>query len=265
MIDWSERDGIWELRLARPPLNEIGLDLVAGLERFLDEVETRGARAVVMYSALDRGFCAGADLRALHAGIVGRASGEWLPQLRSFLDRIHGVMDRLDALPCTTIGAIHGVCFGGGFELALTLDVRVADKTARFGFPELRLGIIPGFGGIPRLSREAPAGLVRDLVLTGRSLNAARAHALGLVSQLVGKGEALAVAREVARQVTHFDSVTQARAKAFLKRVPKEELAREKDEFLALFARPGVVEALGRFVTSTDQMPYLPARDAETP
>lgn len=265
MIDWSEHDGVWEVRLAQPPLNEIGLEMLAGLERCLDEVEARGARAVVIHSALERGFCAGADLRALHAGIVGRAPEAWLPQLRAFLDRIHGVMDRLDALPCTTIGAIHGVCFGGGFELALTLDVRVADRTARFGFPELRLGIIPGFGGIPRLSREAPAGLVRDLVLTGRSLNAARAHALGLVSQLVGKGEALAVAREVAHQARHFDAVAQARAKAFLKRMPTGELAREKEEFLALFARPAVVEALGRFVTSEDRMPYLPAGDPETP
>jgi enoyl-CoA hydratase/carnithine racemase len=261
MLEATEHDGVWELRLEQPPLNEIGLDMVAGLERVLGAIEARGARALVIHSGLERGFCAGADLRALHAQIVGRPPDAWMPSLRAFVDRIHGVMNRLDALPCTTVGAIHGVCFGGGFELALTLDVLVADKTARFAFPELRLGIIPGFGGIPRLSREAPAGVVRDLVLTGRSLNAARAHALGLVGHLVAKGEALAIAREVARQAARFDAVAQARAKAFMKRAPTEELAREKEEFLALFARPGVVEALGRFVTSTDPMPYLPAGD----
>lgn len=263
MIDWSATDGVWELRLGQPPVNEIGLEMVAALERFLGEVEAGAPRAVIVHSTLERGFCAGADLRALHASIVGRPAGDWLPDLRTFLDRIHGVMDRFDRLPCTTIGSIHGVCFGGGFELALTLDVRVVDRTARFGFPELRLGLIPGFGGIPRLSREAPAGVVRDLVLTGRSLNAARAHEMGLASQMVGKGEALAVAREIARQVTLFDPVAQARAKAFLKEVPAAALAREKEEFLSLVARPRVIEALGRFVASHDRMPYLPAREGD--
>lgn len=261
MIDWSENDGIWELRLAQPPLNEIGLDMLGALEKLLDEIDAKGGRALVVYSDLDRGFCAGADLRALHASIAGREPQAWLPELRTFIDRIHGVMDRLDALPLTTIGALHGACFGGGFELALTLDVLVADKTTRFAFPELRLGIIPGFGGIPRLAREVPLGVVRDFILTGRSLNAARAHGIGLVSQLCGRGEALAVARDVAAQVGRFDPVVQARAKGFLKEVPAEALAREKEEFLSLFERPGVVEALGRFVTSEDKMPYLPQNE----
>lgn len=263
MIECSERDGVWEFCMAQPPVNEIGIEMLGALEAMLDAVAARGARALVVHSGLERGFCAGADLRALHASIAGRPVAQWLPELRGFLDRIHGVMDRLDALPCTTIGAIHGACFGGGFELALTLDILVADKTARFAFPELRLGIIPGFGGIPRLSREAPQGVVRDLVLTGRSLNAARAHALGLVSQLVARGEALSVAREVARQVTRFEPAVQARAKAFLKPIPTEALRREKEEFLELFQRPGVIEALGRFVASEERMPYLPATEGE--
>jgi len=261
VIAHTESDGLWEVALGQPPLNEIGLDMLDGLERVLDEIEAKGGHALVIHSTLDRGFCAGADLRALHASIVDRAPETWLADLRGFLDRIHGVMDRLDMLPLTTIGALHGACFGGGFELALTLDVLVADKTTRFAFPELRLGIIPGFGGIPRLAREVPAGVARDLVLTGRSLNAARAHAVGLVSQLVARGEALAVAREVAAQAGRFDAVAQGRAKAFMKTLPTEALAREKEEFLALFARPNVVEALGRFVTSQDKMPYLPPRE----
>ena len=106
------------------------------------------------------------------------------------------VFDTLDTAPLTTIAAVHGVVFGGGFELALTADLVIADKTARFCFPELRLGLVPGFGGIPRLSRDCGNALVRDLLLSGRSLGAARAHELGLVSQLVPRGEALAAARQ---------------------------------------------------------------------
>jgi len=71
-----------------------------------------------------------------------------------------------------TVAAVHGVVFGGGFELALTCDMIVADRTARFCFPELRLGLIPGFGGIPRLKRDLGNGLVRDLLMTGRSISA---------------------------------------------------------------------------------------------
>ena len=115
--------------------------------------------------------------------------------VRDFLERIHTVMNAIDASPLTTIAAVHGVTFGGGFELALTCDLIIADKMARFCFPELRLGLIPGFGGIPRLKRDLGNAVVRDLLLTGRSFNATKAQQVGLVSQVVGEGEALRAAR----------------------------------------------------------------------
>jgi enoyl-CoA hydratase/carnithine racemase len=153
---------------------------------------------------------------------------------------------------------VHGACFGGGFELALTLDVLVADATARFCFPELRLGIIPGFGGIPRLAREVPNAVVRDLILTGRSMGAKRAAALGLVSQVVARGEAVTVARRTARQAALFEPGVVATAKAFMKPIPREQLAAEKQRFLKMFARTEVVDALRSFVERDDRMPYLP-------
>ncbi len=85
-------------------------------------------------------------------------------------------MNAIDASPLTTIAAVHGVTFGGGFELALVCDLIIADKMARFCFPELRLGLIPGFGGIPRLKRDLGNAVVRDLLLTGRSFNATKAQ-----------------------------------------------------------------------------------------
>lgn len=262
MIEWTTRDGIAELRLAHAPLNEIGTAVLSALERFVDEVEREQPRAVLVYSGLERGFCAGADLRELYAAIAGRAADSYLVELARTLDRIHAVMDRLDALPVTTVGAIHGACFGGGFELALTLDVLVADVTARFCLPELRLGIIPGFGAIPRLRREVGNAVIRDLLLTGRSFNAKKTQELGLVSQVAARGEALAVARDVAAQAARFAPQVVRAAKGFVKRVPAEELAEEKQLFLRMFAQPGVVEALRRFVESEDPMPYLHAERA---
>lgn len=258
MIAWQQTGEVVELRLAQAPLNEIGREMVAELERFLDDMDHRRPRAIVVYSGQPRGFCAGADLRQLYFAIRDRGAEAYRDELAGFLDRVHAVMDRFDSLPCTTVGAIHGVCFGGGFELALTLDVLVADASARFCFPELRLGLIPGFGGIPRLRREVPNAVVRDLILTGRSVGAKKAAALGFVSQAVAKGEALNVAREVAHQASLFEAAVVREAKSFMKPVPFAELADEKTRFLRLFMSPVVVEALRRFVESNDAMPYLP-------
>src|SRR5271155_934720 len=97
---------------------------------------------------------------------------------------------------------------------------------ARFCFPELRLGLIPGFGGIPRLKRDLGNAVVRDLLLTGRSFNAAKAQQIGLVSQVVAEGEALRAARSAAAQFGKFDRQTAAAAKRFIKPVPREELRR---------------------------------------
>ena len=178
--------------------------------------------------------------------------------VRGFIDRIHAVMDALDTAPLTVVAAVHGFCFGGGFELALTADVIIAEKSARFAFPELRLGLVPGFGGIPRLERDVGNAVVRDLLMTGRSMNAKRANEVGLVSQVVARGEGLTVARKVAEQAARFDPETTRRAKRFAKPLPVERLRREKDLFIEMMASPVVVKALRKFVESTDVRPYLP-------
>src|SRR5438477_9714301 len=122
-------------------------------------------------------------------------------------------MNTLHTCPIPTIAAVHGIVFGGCLELALTCDLIIADKTARFCFPELRLGLVPGFGGIPRLKRDLGNGVVRDLLLTGRSFNATKAQQVGLVSQVVGESEALRVACGTAAQLGKFDRRTAIEAK----------------------------------------------------
>jgi enoyl-CoA hydratase/carnithine racemase len=134
----------------------------------------------------------------------------------------------------------------------------IADKMARFCFPELRLGLIPGFGGIPRLKRDVGNAVVRDLLLTGRSFNATKAQQIGLVSQVVAEGEALRAARATAAQIGKFDRQTAVAAKQFIKPVPLDELRKEIDIFCELFSRPAVQAGLKKFVESTDAQPYLP-------
>jgi len=259
-----------EVVLHSEPANEIGQAMLEDLEvvaRFCvqgraDDVEIR---SLLTYSTLRRGFCAGADLRELHrANTEAMARGlkghERVREVRVFLDRIHAVMDAIDGAAFPTVAAVHGVVFGGGLELMLTHDVVVADRTARFAFPELRLGLIPGFGGIPRLKRDVGNAVVRDLLFTGRSLGAERANQVGLVAQLAGEGQAEKIARRVCAQMERFEGETTRAAKRFMKHIPKDELAQEKALFCALFTSDTVVEALRRFDASKDAMPYLPAQ-----
>jgi enoyl-CoA hydratase len=259
-LSWTTSGGVMELALHREPCNEIGSLTLPELERFCVALSSidESVRVLIICSTMPAGFCAGADLRELYERMAPLSGERRLEGVRDFLERIHRVMNTIDAAPLTTIAAVHGVAFGGGLELALTCDVIIADKMARFCFPELRLGIIPGFGGIPRLKRDLGNAVVRDLLLTGRSINATKAQSIGLVSQIAAEGQALTLARATAEQLLKFDRETAIAAKQFIKHVPEAELRREIETFCDLFVRPEVEASLRKFVESNDALPYLP-------
>ncbi len=259
-LSWELKAGVIELALHRDPCNEIGSQTLGELENFvsaLDDLQNH-AHALILYSTLKSGFCAGADLRELYHGAQEMEKEAAARGVRQFLERIHKVMNAIDSSPLSTIAALNGVTFGGGLELALVCDLIIADKMSRFCFPELRLGLIPGFGGIPRLKRDLGNAVVRDLLLTGRSFNATKAQQCGLVSQVVGEGESLKAARGMAAQLGKFDRRTAIAAKKFIKPIPYEELRQEIDLFCELFAQPAVEAGLKKFVESKDAQPYLP-------
>jgi enoyl-CoA hydratase len=259
-LSWELKDGVVELALHRAPCNEIGSLTLEELEKFVEALDgfQDEADALIIYSEVKAGFCAGADLRELYRRSREMDRRDAAHGVRDYLERIHRVLNTIDASPLTTIAAVHGVTFGGGFELALVCDLIIADKMARFCFPELRLGLIPGFGGIPRLKRDLGNAVVRDLLLTGRSFNATKVQQVGLVSQVVAEGEALRVARATAAQLGKFDRRTAVAAKRFIKPIPYEELREEIDIFCELFMRPAVEAGLRKFAESEDAQPYLP-------
>jgi enoyl-CoA hydratase/carnithine racemase len=259
-LSWQILNGAIEVALHREPCNEIGSQTLEELESLAAALPglAKDAHTLIIYSTLKSGFSAGADLRELYNGAQGMEKDVAVRGVREFLERIHHVMNTLDAVPLTTIAAVHGVTFGGGFELALVCDMIIADRMARFCFPELRLGLIPGFGGIPRLKRDLGNAVVRDLLLTGRSFNVMKAQQIGLVSQIAAEGEALRVARATASQMGKFDRQTAAAAKEFIKPIPYEELKREIEIFCDLYSRPAVEEGLRRFVENEGPQPYLP-------
>ena len=259
-LRWEWRDGVIELTLDHEPLNEIGISLLADLEKFASAIPGLApvTSACVLTSARPGGFCAGADLKELYQRALPLSRKKRIAGVRAFIQRIHRVANTIDSAPFVTIAAVHGVCMGGGLELALLCDLVVADKMARFGFPELRLGLIPGFGGIPRLRRDVANSFIRDLLFTGRTIKAEAAHHAGLVTHLAGEGFSLQVARSMAQQIKKFDAVARTAAKKFIKPIPAKELRQEVSLFCKLFDRPEVMASLKRFVESTDPMKHLP-------
>jgi len=259
-LRWEWRESVLELTLDRTPANEIGTIMLGELEQFVATAKNLASQtsACIISSAQKSGFSAGADLRELYNAAVSLNEKDRSAGIREFLEHIHVVLNWLDEAPFVTIAAVHGVCFGGGLELALVCDVIIADKMARFAFPELRLGLIPGFGGIPRLKRDLGNGFVRDLLLTGRSVNSARAQAVVLVAQLAAEGESLKAAKSTAAQITKFDAATRIAAKKFIKPIPHEELRHEIALFCELFTRPTVLAALKKFIENTGPMPHQP-------
>jgi enoyl-CoA hydratase/carnithine racemase len=259
-LSWEICESVIELAMHHPPANEFGGAMIPEMEQFIGTLESASseAKVLIIYSQLKSGFSAGGDLREMYTQLQRVSPGDRAVRIRDSIERNHHKLNVIDASPLITIAAVNGVCFGGGFELALACDLILADTMARFCFPELRLGLIPAGGGIPRLKRDVGNSLVRDLLLTGRSINARRAQSAGLVSQVAAEGQVLQVARSTAAQIRKFDSAVLSAAKKFIKPIPYDELSREVEIASDLVARNAVVEGLRKFIENTDVFPYLP-------
>jgi enoyl-CoA hydratase len=195
----ERRDRALFVTLNRPTAaNALSRALVAELTRLCGELAgeiSAGAdiRALVVTGAGDKAFSAGAALKERRT---------WtLDDTRVFLGEINALMDAVAAFPRPTIAAVNGVAFGGGLELALACDLRIAADSAEIGLTEVRLGIIPGAGGTQRLPRIAGVAAAKELILTGRRIGAARARELGIVSEVVPAVELQAAATRWAAEI----------------------------------------------------------------
>ncbi|MBB1244858.1 enoyl-CoA hydratase/isomerase family protein [Streptomyces durbertensis] len=192
----GERTHVAELVLDRPKaMNAVSTDMARSLAEACDALGADpGVRAVVLTSTHERAFCVGADLKERNS----LTDAELVRQRPLARAAYTGVLE----LPVPTVAAVHGFALGGGFELALACDVIVADPTALVGLPEVSVGVIPGGGGTQLLPRRVGAARAAELIFSARRVEAAEAHRLGLVDDLVGEGEdrtaALALARRMA-------------------------------------------------------------------
>lgn len=196
-------------------LNALNRATLGELERVLaGEASADGVRVVVFRGAGDRAFVAGADIHEMK---------DLSPyELYRFMQRGHQVFNGVARFPKPTVAAIQGFCLGGGLELALACDVRVGVPEARFGFPEIKLGIIPGWGGTKRLAEAVGAARARELIMTGRMIDGETALQMGIVQRLAPSRDELdGAVRALAEELAAYSPVTLQLLKGALDEAPR--------------------------------------------
>jgi len=184
------------LRLNRPQaLNALSFKLVEDLSRAIDQVAASDARALLVTGAGDKAFCAGADIAEL--------AGRTLAQTKRGAELGQAVMARIERLPMPSVAIVNGYAFGGGLELALACTFRLVTPNAKLGLPEIKLGLIPGYGGTQRLPRAVGEARALEMILTAKTLDAQTALAWGLASRLV-EGDPLAAGIAFAREFSGY-------------------------------------------------------------
>ena len=190
------RDELAIVTLNRPEaLNALSFEVVKTLSRHFDEVAASKARMLLITGAGTKAFCAGADIKEL--------KGRGLVATQAATDFGQAAIAKLDTLPMPSVAVINGFALGGGLELALACTLRAATRNARLGLPEVKLGLIPGYGGTQRLSRIVGEGRALDLVMSGRFIDAVEAERIGLVTRLL-EGDALEAGITYAREFTSY-------------------------------------------------------------
>jgi enoyl-CoA hydratase len=184
------------IRLNRPQaLNALSFKLVEDLSRAIDEVAASDARALLVTGAGDKAFCAGADIAEL--------AGRTLAQTKRGAELGQAVMAKIERLPMPSVAIVNGYAFGGGLELALACTFRLVTPNAKLGLPEIKLGLIPGYGGTQRLPRAVGEARALEMILTAKTVDAQTALAWGLASRLV-EGDPLAAGIAFAREFSGY-------------------------------------------------------------
>ena len=239
-------DGIAVLTFNRPKvLNALDAATIAELGEAVARVEAdRTIRGLVLTGAGEKAFVAGAD--------IARMSAMTALEARRFAETAHAILARMEALPIVTIAAVNGFALGGGCEVAMACDLVYASEKAKFGQPEVNLGIIPGFGGTQRLTRRVGVPRALELVLSGDMVDAAKAKEIGLALEVLPAAELLGFAKGQARKIASRGPVAVAAAKRLVREGADADLRTanelERQAFAAIFATDDAREGMKAFV-----------------
>ena len=270
---WSVRDvrlsidgAIAYITMSRPEaLNALNRKVLRELKEALAQVRANRAVRAVVFSGEGAAFVAGADIKEMQALAAKPAA------IRAFTEFGQGVLRDLETLPQPVIAAINGFALGGGLELALACDIRIASTEARLGFPEVGLGILPGLGGTQRTTRLAGRGVAAELVFTGDLIGAEEAARVGLVNRVVAPAQLMETARGLADRIASRAPLAVAKAKAAVlasQQLPLDKgLGFEVERACEVMATPDRVEGMQAFVekrkpvfTGKEPRPARPTR-----
>ena len=246
MIHVEREDAVAFVTIDRPEaMNALDVATLTELRDALRELAgDESAHAVILTGAVEKAFIAGADIKYMSALDVTQA--------KAWGALGHETARLLETMPQPTIAAINGFALGGGCELALACDLRYASTKAKLGQPEINLGIIPGWGGTQRLARATTLGFAKELILTGRMVDAAEAKERGLVNAVYEPAELMAKSLETAGTLAKLSPIALAAAKAATNRALQgdhaDNLASEADHFGALFSSEDAKEGLSAFI-----------------
>jgi enoyl-CoA hydratase len=218
-ILFQSDQGIATITFNRPKaLNALNQALLAELSRALDEIAAdEGVRVLVLTGAGEKAFVAGADITELATFTALQA--------KMFSGAGHAIIAKLQELPIAVIAAVNGFALGGGSEIALACDFIYAAENAKFGLPEINLGLIPGFGGTQRLPRLVGAGQAKELIFTGKMISAAEALQIGLVNKVVPAADLMAEVLKTARDIAGKGRVSLRAVKQAINRGLNTDLA----------------------------------------
>lgn len=190
----EERGNIAIMTISAPKsLNALNSIILGEIDEYLDEFENGGYRCLIITGEGEKSFVAGADISEM--ATLGQQQGE------TFGRKGSDVFRRIETLPCPVIAAVNGFALGGGCELAMACDIRLCSDNAKFGQPEVGLGIIPGFSGTVRLARLVGMGMAKQLIYTGKVIKADEALRIGLVNEVLPQSELMNRAIELAGQI----------------------------------------------------------------
>ena len=198
MFKVEDLGAVVRITLQRAPVNAISTEFVAGFMQVLDGLASKKDLAVLHLRSDQKAFCAGADLAQVQSCFAIENGAD---VMRQNITHFHTLFDRIEALPCVTLAEIGGSALGGGFELALACDLRMAASSAKLGLPEAKLGLIPGAGGTQRLTRLCGPGIAARIILGCDVVDGATACQLGMVQWAVAPADLAQEAEKLAQRI----------------------------------------------------------------
>lgn len=248
LVQFEKEAGIAVVTIDNPPMNVLSSHVTRELKEVVSQIYTDPEVIVVILTgAGKRAFMAGADIKEFP---------QWIhlekEELRKVTTANHEVFTLLENLPKPTIAAINGFALGGGCELALACDIRIAEEQAQLGLPEVKLGLFPGAGGTQRLPRLVGEAKAKELMFTGDPVTAEEALAIGLINQMVPKGDGLDRAKEMAEKMASLSLQALSRIKQAVNDGTEMDLQAglelEVDLFLDIFKTEDVREGVQAFI-----------------